>query len=297
MTATDPDDSDMVTYSITGGNEAGKFAVGANTGEITVVGALNRETVSSYTLTVVASDGRGGTATSSVFITVIEASCSNGVAVPDPGVNAGLVGDCATLMAIMDTLVGTGTLNWRLDRAVISWDGVIIGGTPSRVTRLELRNRGLSGVVPAGLADLTGLAGLDLAHNRLTGQIPGRLGELTSLTTLDLSFNQLSGPIPRELGNLSQLVGLWLNENADLTGEIPSELGRLSRLEGLWLSGNDLSGMIPEELGGLSNLLELWLNDNRMSGPIPSEFVGLTAIEILVLNDNELSGPVLLGTG
>ena len=71
VSATDPDD-DPLTYLITDGNSDGKFSLGDRTGKITVSGALDHETESSYTLTVEASDGRGGTATTTVEITVTD---------------------------------------------------------------------------------------------------------------------------------------------------------------------------------------------------------------------------------
>ena len=72
VSATDPDEGDTVSYSITGGNEGGKFAIGGSTGEITVAGALDYETTPSYTLTVEAGDGRGGAGTATVEIVVTD---------------------------------------------------------------------------------------------------------------------------------------------------------------------------------------------------------------------------------
>ncbi|HOT13928.1 MAG TPA: Ig-like domain-containing protein [Bacteroidales bacterium] len=56
VSATDAD-ADALTYSITSGNTGTAFAINASTGEITVNGALDYETKSSYTLTVHVSDG------------------------------------------------------------------------------------------------------------------------------------------------------------------------------------------------------------------------------------------------
>ncbi len=54
VTATDAD-SDALTYALSGSNP---FAIGASSGQITVAGALDYETQSSYTLTVSVSDGK-----------------------------------------------------------------------------------------------------------------------------------------------------------------------------------------------------------------------------------------------
>ena len=71
VSATDPDVGDTVSYSITAG-DGGKFSIDASSGEITVVGTLDHETVSSYALTLRASDGKGGTATASALVTVTD---------------------------------------------------------------------------------------------------------------------------------------------------------------------------------------------------------------------------------
>ena len=60
-----------VTYAITAGNDAGAFAIDAGSGAITVAGALDYETTTSYTLTVTASHGVS-TSTVSVTITVTD---------------------------------------------------------------------------------------------------------------------------------------------------------------------------------------------------------------------------------
>ena len=54
--ATDPDVGDTVSYSITGGNDDGKFAINSTTGEITVAGSLDPDELAFYVLTVEARD-------------------------------------------------------------------------------------------------------------------------------------------------------------------------------------------------------------------------------------------------
>ena len=53
----DVDASTTLTYSITAGNDAGKFAINSSTGAITTAATLDYETTTSYTLTVQVSDG------------------------------------------------------------------------------------------------------------------------------------------------------------------------------------------------------------------------------------------------
>ena len=68
-------------------------------------------------------------------------TCTNGTVVPSPADNRELVKDCETLLAAMDTLRGTATLNWATGTALSSWTGITTGGTPARVTGLRLANQ------------------------------------------------------------------------------------------------------------------------------------------------------------
>ena len=204
--------------------------------------------------------------------------------------------------------------NWLSDRPISEWYGVGTDGS-GQVTRLNLRDNGLSrdiplavgqldrlqqlslggnrlvGAIPAELGGLTNLQTLNLEGNHLSGAVPARLGELGNLQELHLSHNQLSGPIPPELGGLSNLQELGLEGN-HLTGAIPAELGGLSNLQWLILGGNQLGGAIPTELDGLSNLQRLLLWSNQLSGTIPAELGGLSKLQELVLGGNQFGGTI-----
>ena len=291
VTAFDLND-DSITYSIISGNAAGTFAIASSTGEITVTGGPGAAVGAAYTLTVGASDGVSGTTSVMVTVTVVEVDCNVGAAVANPGSNLELVSDCETLLSLRDTLAGTAILNWDLYTPITSWDGVTVGGTPRRVTRLVLERRGLTGEIPSELGLLTGLEELNVSlSSQLTGLIPAELGDLANLRTLQLHYNRLTGPIPPELGGLSKLTDLQLHGNA-LNGPIPPELGNLSELVNLYLGVNYLTGPIPVELSRLAQLEDLWLSLNRLSGPIPPELGMLQALRNLELDENRLSGGV-----
>ena len=222
-----------------------------------------------------------------------EELCSNGVVVPNPEVNPGLVGDCVVLLSVRGVLVGDdGTLaaesvlNWNADLPITQWDGVStvepgrravaysVGetpptprpvGLPDRVRILKPGWQALSGQVPAELAGLTGLDTLVLDSPYLTGDIPSALGQLVNLERLVLG-NGLTGPIPLELGRLVNLKELRLGNG--LTGPIPPELGRLVNLKELRL-GNGLTGPIPSELGELDKLRFVDIHGTRFSGCLP----------------------------
>lgn len=160
-------------------------------------------------------------------------ACSNGIAVPEPERNPGLVSDCAVLLKARDILAGNhGILNWSADQPMGAWTGLTVAGTPERVQALELERDGLTGEIPPELGQLASLRVLWLPSNELTGRIPPELGQLSNLEELRLNRNELTGNIPAELGQLGNLKDLWLYEN-QLSGEIPPELGMLSSLESL----------------------------------------------------------------
>ena len=173
-----------------------------------------------------------------------EASC-----LAAPADNPRLRADCALLLANRDILAGDAVLNWSEDVPIEFWQGVTIGGSPERVTRLELGRSGLNGRIPPELGALDRLVSLNLASNRLTGPVPPELGELTGLEILVLSFNALSGPIPPELGELSHLRFLRLDGNR-LAGSIPPELAGIKHLSPA-VAGNDFDGCMPWELHDL----------------------------------------------
>ncbi len=296
VSATDPDAGDTLAYSITAGNESGGFSVGSSTGQITVAGELSYASTPAHTLTVEVRDSSGATAEATVTITVTSI-CRNGVVVPSPADNPGLVEDCLNLYGSRGTLSGSGSIDWDGETAISSWEGIRVYGTPSRVRMLRLTDVGLNGSIPTELGELSGLSRIDLDENDLTGGIPAELGRLSQLTHLYLFGNQLSGGIPEELGNLSRLQVLYLEDNR-MSGEIPEELGNLNALRVLALNDNDLSGSIPSELGNMGSLEQLLLRDNRLTGSMPRSLSRLNLTHV-ALSGNSFGGciPVgLLGT-
>ena len=126
-----------------------------------------------------------------------------GLAVSDQANDPGLMRDCITLLAARDTLRGSAALNWSVNTAITGWDGVTTGGTPSRVTKLLLASKSLSGSIPGELGDLSGMTHLNLSSNSLMGDIPWELGKFSNLTEIRLSGNSLTGCIPPALKDVT----------------------------------------------------------------------------------------------
>ena len=253
-------------------------------------------------------------------IQVTSGTCGTDGAVADPANNPGLVSDCNGLLAARDALAGSATLNWSASTPIVEWQGVTVGGSPQRITELDLHDAELNGAIPTELNRLDNLKRLVLRENKLTGPIPAWLGDLANLEELSLWGNQLSGPIPTSLGKLVNLGKLLLSRNplsglipaelgdlanlrelrlfnSQLTGPIPTELGRLANLRVLVLSNNQLTGSLPLRLGDLARLQALSLLGNRLAGPIPAELGNLANLKELKLSQNQLTGPIPASLG
>ena len=130
---------------------------------------------------------------------VRDGSCASGAAAVNPATAPSLSVDCAALL-IVARQWRDGALNWDASAPIGQWDGVIVGGTPPRVQRVELPDRDLEGIIDAMFARLSALTHLDLRGNQLTGEIPPDLGALKSLELLHLAGNEgLYGCVPRPL--------------------------------------------------------------------------------------------------
>lgn len=114
--------------------------------------------------------------------------------------------DCAALTNLVNSPSGQiwgATLGWDLEVDPCLWNG--IGCVSNQVFSVRVNDRGLSGEIPAELAQLRNLNYLDLARNELTGEIPAELGQLTNLIRVRLNSNQLSGEVPPEWNDLREL--------------------------------------------------------------------------------------------
>ena len=205
-------------------------------------------------------------------------ACVTGGAVADAA-NSPLISDCEALLAGRDALAGSSLLNWSTDTPIAQWEGIHVGGTPQRVTRLNLAGKGLTGTIPPVLGRLSMLSHLNLRSNPgLTGEIPDSLGNLSRLRLLNLHSNSHTGPIT-DLSGAAQLEELYLANNANYNADRSK------------VDGSGLTGTIPTWLNGMTNMRELWLWGNSLTGPIP-DLSGMTSLDKLKLANNDLTGGV-----
>ncbi len=172
------------------------------------------------------------------------------------------------------------------------WYGVIV---QNGVVAIDLQKNNLTGFIPASIANLPNLKGLNLRDNRLTGFIPSEISKLSQLNKLNLWHNQLQGRIPSKIGNLINLSRLNLGRN-QLVGPIPESIRKLQQLEYLGLHNNKLEGAVPNWIWDLSKLETLYLWDNQFTGSIPAindgQLTKLTNLKRLWLSHNQLTGQI-----
>ena len=85
--ATDPDAGDGLTYSITDGNTGTAFAIDAATGEITVAGAIDYETLDNFVLTVLVTDDGTPSLSDTAAVTVAVNDVNDAPVVNDQAFN------------------------------------------------------------------------------------------------------------------------------------------------------------------------------------------------------------------
>ena len=305
VTATDADPGARLTYRLEG-TDAGSFTIVPTSGQIRTNATLDYETKASYVVTVTATDRSLAADSIEVTINVIQVAvndCAGGGAVADAANNRGLVSDCDALLSARNTLEGRARLDWSESTPIEQWEGVSISGTPRRVTRLNLMDRGLSGTIPDALGRLSELTRLNLRSNPgLSGEIPDALGNLRNLRLLNLHSNSHTGAVP-DLRGIAGLEELYLANNADynadgskvrnsgLTGQIPTWLNGMTNMEELWLWGNSLTGTVPN-LSGMTSLVKLKLANNNLTGGVPAGDMLPPNVTWLIIDSNPFGGPI-----
>ena len=215
--------------------------------------------------------------------------CANGLVVPNPLQNQGLVQDCRALLVFRNSRDERSDLSWSTSFPISEWIEVYIRDARVREIHLgysPINPLNIDGPISPELGNLTALESLSLAG--MSEPIPPELGNLTALESLSLAG--VLGPVPPELGQLIQLRRLYISWNREISGLIPPELGNLTALEFLSLTG--VSGPIPPELGNLTNLTSLGLSDNELAGLIPPELGNLTNLERFTLRNNSLTSSI-----
>lgn len=189
--------------------------------------------------------------------------------------------------------------NW-LNGNVISWYGISLNESYTKVKSIRLANNGLQGSLPADLQDLTELEDLEFDHAALSNYSSlsniqtlrnislvgsdlndlGFLSALVNLQTANLHDNNISDITP--LSGLTSLTHLGLADNniSDI-----SAVTNLTSLYTLVLDNNNISDI--SSVSGLTSLHELLLGRNNLEDISPIS--GLTNLNYLTLSNNNIS--------
>ena len=234
--------------------------------------------------------------------------------------------DREVLVALYEAAGGAGwsdATNWLTEEPLGSWHGVTVDSA-GRLTRLDLAQNGLTGLIAPELADLFGLRQLLLDRNQLTGTIPSELSLLPALTRLSLHTNRLKGAVPSQFAGMRTLEFLRVANNSlcvrrsiasftDWLAGVDHDAADLSScasdrevLEALynatdganwsssenWLTDAPLGEWRGVETDGHGQVVRLGLGWNELTGAIPADLGELWNLERLELNSNSLSGTI-----
>jgi len=202
--------------------------------------------------------------------------CENGIPLPS-STNNNVLGELSvTNMNLRETGL-TGLLPWEITLLEV-------------LRMLDLDGNFLLGSLPPGMAFLTELETLWVKSNSLTGELPIDLP--SSLQSLDLSDNAISGILPTEWGETLPALNFLSVSLNGLQGSLPGSWQSLSFLESLDLEGNQLTGTIPVGYGSWKNTEKLFLEFNQLTGSLPTELGLLTSLRQFLVHDNLFTGTV-----
>ncbi|CAE6062790.1 unnamed protein product [Arabidopsis arenosa] len=190
--------------------------------------------------------------------------------------------DDSTMEALKSSLNLTSDVDWSNPNPC-KWESVECDGS-NRVTKIQLKQKGIRGTLPTDLQKLSELVVLELFLNRISGPIPDLSG-LSRLQTLNLHDN-LFESVPKNLfSGMSSLQEVYLENNPFNPWQIPDTIKEATSLQNLTLSNCSIFGKIPDFFGSqsLPSLTNLKLSQNRLQGELPVSFAG-TSIQSLFLN-------------
>ena len=255
VSATDAD-NDTLDYFLRG-TDAASFSVGLRSGQLQNRVSFDYDTKSSYSVTIVVSDGNGGGNSIDVIINVTE------VIEIDPPLST-------RTQAVRDAIVA----------AVpgVNSTAEVTGEQLAAITALYLSNQNITSLKAGDFDGLTTLSTLWLSNNSISDLSP--LEDLTALTYLELYNNSISDLFP--LKNLTTLTSLHLSGNS--ISDI-SLLEDLTSLTNLSLGYNSISDIT--KLKDLTSLTSLSLGANSISDiSVLEELTSLTRLDLF---DNSIS--------
>ncbi|KAF8117492.1 hypothetical protein N665_0009s0019 [Sinapis alba] len=199
--------------------------------------------------------------------------------------------DDATIMqSLKSTLNLTSDVDWSNPNPC-KWETVQCDGS-SRVTRIQLKQKGIGGTLPSNLGKLSELIVLEFFSNKISGSIPDLSG-LTHLQTLNLHDNLFDSTPKNLFSGMNSLQEVYLDNNPFPSWEIPETVKEATSLKNLSLINCNVTGSIPDFFSSetLPSLASLKLSRNQLHGGLPESFAG-SSLQQLYLNGQKLNGSI-----
>ncbi|CAN6875779.1 unnamed protein product [Brassica oleracea var. botrytis] len=199
--------------------------------------------------------------------------------------------DDATIMqSLKSSLNLTSDVDWSNPNPC-EWDTVQCDGS-SRVTRIQLKQKGVRGTLPPDLQKLSELVVVEFFSNKISGPIPDLSG-LTHLQTLNLHDNLFDSTPKNLFSGMNSLQEVYLDNNPFPSWEIPETVKEATSLKNLSLINCNVTGSIPDFFGSetLPSLASLKLSRNNLHGGLPSSLSG-SSLQQLYLNGQKLNGSI-----
>ena len=144
------------------------------------------------------------------------------------------------------------------------------GGVPpvlsTRMQVVDFSDNELGGSVPPSWVLLFGLERLELSNTGLSGDLPAFIADMNHLGVLYLNDNRLSGTVPSEIGKSYK-------ENCKIFGLLCDTRFAADELWDINISNNLFHGEIPGNLGNLPSLSSLDLRHNCFVGDVPRKLL------------------------
>lgn len=197
--------------------------------------------------------------------------------------------DAAAMQQLKQTLKLPSTLNWS-NSDPCHWQNVRCD-PDSRITRIQIGSQGVSGSLPASIANLTNLQVFELMNNNISGPLPSLKG-LGPLQTLNLHDNQFNSIPPDFFDGLTSLQEVYLDNNPFKAWFIPNGLKGASSLKNFSANSANIVGKIPDYFSSKTfpSLIHLHISSNHLQGSLPMGFSGLGLQSLWLDGQTDSSG-------
>ncbi|XP_021292730.1 receptor-like kinase TMK3 [Herrania umbratica] len=197
--------------------------------------------------------------------------------------------DSSVMEKLKTSLKITSSLDWS-NPDPCQWDNVSCEN--NRVTRIQIPNKNVSGILPPDLKNLSQLTVFEVMNNQISGQIPSLAG-LSQLQEANFHSNNFSSFPADFFTGLTSLSSVYLDYNPFEPWEIPESVKEATSLKTFSANKANIKGRFPDLFDPVTfpTLTELHLAMNTLEGELPAEFSG-SMIQSLWVNGQSLNGTI-----